>query len=238
MQLDYGINGSFAAFILQLAAWGIFAYIFYSIYRKQEEKINVWKGLLIAFIGVFSFSITLTWQEQPVKIPVLPLGVWFVFLYFNRRGEGWLKYRRFAWSGFLANFLFLAAALAAPPIEGLVYPEDVASTYIASADHPSVILLYPSAEPATVKEEVLLDQVRDMKLEAVNVTEWYEESRNRQNDRFPYQLTGTSPEWGSDFPLIIYVEKDGKGLLVETAENQFYFRSGTSFLEGGESDGS
>ncbi|WP_070119703.1 hypothetical protein [Bacillus marinisedimentorum] len=234
MQVDYGFEGSIVASILQLAAWGILGFTIYSIYRKQEEKPKMWKAALIALIGIFSFSITLPWHGQFIKVPVLPLGAWFVFLYFNRRGEGWQRFRRFAWSGFFANFLFLTAALAAPPIENLVYPEDAASTYIADADHASVTLLYPAADSAIVNEEALLGQVKEMKRETVRPIEWHEESWNRQNERFPYQLTGTSPKWGSGIPLVIYVEKDGKGLLVETPENQFYFRSPDSFLEGGE----
>jgi hypothetical protein len=68
---------------------------------------------------------------------------------------------------------------------------------------------------------------------------WYEETymnaeSTKTKERFPYQLIGTSPEWGSGFLTIIYLEEDGKGILLSTSNKQLYFRSEDSIIEGGE----
>jgi len=69
---------------------------------------------------------------------------------------------------------------------------------------------------------------------------WYEETyadtdSTTKDERFPYQLIGTKPKWGSGLRTSIFIESDGKGFLVSTQDKQLYFRSEQSVLmEGGE----
>jgi hypothetical protein len=71
---------------------------------------------------------------------------------------------------------------------------------------------------------------------------WYEEIREQiwpeeeseepvnVQEKFPYLLTGVKTKTRE--MMQVYVEQDGKGLLITTKSNQYYFRSNTaSFLE-------
>ena len=75
-----------------------------------------------------------------------------------------------------------------------------------------------------------------MRQEEVFSDQWYEDTymteSNKRNERFPYQLIGTSSKWGSGLETIIYIEDDGKGILLSTPKEQLYFRSEDSFIEG------
>lgn len=79
-----------------------------------------------------------------------------------------------------------------------------------------------------------------MNPEKVEGMQWYyekefkDEQSIKRNERFPYQLAGTSPKWGSDLRPIIYIEADGKGLLISAPQKQLYFRSKESLLKGEE----
>jgi hypothetical protein len=44
-------------------------------------------------------------------------------------------------------------------------------------------------------------------------------------------LIGTTPKKGSGIKAIIYVERDGKGLLISCPSKQYYFRAKEPFLD-------
>lgn len=59
-----------------------------------------------------------------------------------------------------------------------------------------------------------------------------EEVAQQTFERFPYILLGASPKWGSGYESTIYIESDGKGMLISTEKEQYYFRSSESILKG------
>lgn len=82
-----------------------------------------------------------------------------------------------------------------------------------------------------------MEQLDTMRKETIYSDEWYRDTYmnaepNQRNERFPYQLIGTSSKWGSGLQSIIFIEDDGKGMLLSTPQQQIYFRSDRSLIEG------
>ncbi|PLR71245.1 hypothetical protein [Bacillus sp. UMB0728] len=218
-----------AATILAYAAIVIAAIV---LYKKQDEKPKVLKIILIMFIGLFSFSIN--WQSDglPIRLPILPLGVWILY-FFSRGKEGrWAKYRRFAWLGFAANFALLAASLAAAMFYHGVYDTKDPAVYLASVEDAEVVLLHPSAEQTVLRQGALLE-TGIWTRGNFDSEEWYREITMDDNhdERFPYLLSGTEPKWGSGLESVIYIEKDGKGVLISGPDAQMYYRSEKPLIE-------
>ncbi|WML48802.1 hypothetical protein RCG23_01315 [Neobacillus sp. PS3-34] len=232
MTLDVNVI-SLAAEIL---AWAIIAMIVYRIYKRKPVKLTVWKMIVVFFVGLGSFSIKWTINDTLISLSILPLGVWLLFLIKGRK-ERWQYYRSFAWFGFFANYIFLATNLITIPLKGIIYPEENLSSYISGVDHASVIKIHPSAINRSLNRENLIDQLPNMKKKAIFSEEWYREtvmnveSKNR-SERFPFLLSGTTPRFGSGIHTVIYVERDGKGLLILTPQKQLYFRSKDTLLKG------
>ena len=155
---------------------------------------------------------------------------------FKRKRRRWQIYRSFAWLGFWANFIFLALTLIAIPVHHVVYPKDEPTTYISNVEGASIFNIHPSAKDQLLNKESLLKQLHTMRQEAFIVTNGTKirigTESNKRNERFPYQLIGTSSKWGSDLDTIIYIEVDGKGILLSTPQKQLYFRSEDSFIKG------
>lgn len=230
INLDFTGNAvEWAATILAYAAIVIAAIV---LYKKQDEKPKVLKIILIMFIGLFSFSIN--WQSDglPIRLPILPLGVWILY-FFSRGKEGrWAKYRRFAWLGFAANFALLAASLAAAMFYHGVYDTKDPAVYLASVENAEVVLLHPSAE-RTVLRQGALQETGTWTRGNFDSEEWYREITMDDNhdERFPYLLSGTEPKWGSGLESVIYIEKDGKGVLISGPDAQMYYRSEKPLIE-------
>jgi hypothetical protein len=193
--------------------------------------------MIVIFVGFFSFSINWNMFDTAFKLSILPLGVWILYFLFKRKGERWQIYRHFVWIGFWANYIFLASILIAIPVHHMAYPKDEPTTYISSIEDASIITIHPSAKDQSLNKKSLLKQLHTMRQETIYSDQWYEDTymnteSNNRNERFPYQLIGTSSKWGSDLHTIIYVEDDGKGILLSTPQKQLYFRSEDSFIEG------
>lgn len=233
----YFVN-HFPSILMDIIAFIIIGILAKRIYKKHEEKPKIWKMLLILFIGLFAFSFTLPVYDAFVKIPILPLGVWILYFVFRNKVEKWMMYRRFAWLGFLANFIFLAAAFASFPIEKTLYPQDKLSTYIARTDQANIYTLHTSVKETTLKKGVLNKQLSEMQPERIDSQRWYNDIVNidvpqeERKEKFPFQIMGTEPRWGSGLKTAIFVERDGKGLLITTQKKQYYFRSNESLVKG------
>jgi hypothetical protein len=225
---------------LDVLAWLVIGLLAVRVYRKQQAKPRAWKIVVAVLTGVFSFSINWEIEGTMMRFPVLPLGVWILYAVLNRVEDRWDNYRRFAWLGFAGNFIFLAASLLSIPLYSAVYPEEELATQVAYADKASLIVTHPSGDgDVTLDYRKFTDQLSSAKKERVDSGGWYEEmfeesdgERNR-NERFPYQMIGVSSKWGSGMKPIIYVEDDGKGILVSTSRNQYYYRLNDSVLKGG-----
>ncbi|MCM3664899.1 hypothetical protein M3204_10815 [Mesobacillus subterraneus] len=226
---------------LNIITWIVILLAIRMIYRKQEWRPKLWKMLIVVFVGLFSFSINLPFFDQQVKLAILPLGVWILYGLYSRKNEGesWEKYRKYAWLGFLANYLFLAMSILSILLHAGIYPKNDIGTYISEINGAHIIKTHPSAANLTLDRHLLMSQIDNMKYEPIYSDEWYRETfetsaeENRKDERFPYQLTGINSKWGSGVHSLILVERDGKGILITTGQEQFYFRSDQSFLKEG-----
>ncbi|MFE1245029.1 hypothetical protein ACFW35_12930 [Fictibacillus sp. NPDC058756] len=233
----YFVN-HFPSMLMDILAFIVIGVLAYRIYKKQKEKPKKEKAFIVIIVGLFSFSITMPGFDAFVKIPILPLGVWILYFIYRNKVEKWVKYRRFAWLGFIANFIFLAATFMSIPIQNTLYPENEITTYIANKENIQLIKLHPSARDAEIKKEVLNKQLSNMNRKTIDSDEWYQQIEiidvpNERVERFPYQLAGTKPKWGSALNNTVYIEKDGKGLLITTPEKQIYYRSEETLLSEG-----
>ncbi|TYS67473.1 hypothetical protein FZC76_12865 [Sutcliffiella horikoshii] len=213
------------------------------IYRLQneEKRPRIWKIIIAVLLGLFSFSFTFPLFNEPYSIAILPLGVWILYGLLNRK-DRWEAYRKYAWTGFVGNYIFLVTALLAIGLAAVFYPEDEVRTYLTDVSEVELLVTHPSGEDVTINEEKFDDSLSTFKYESSNVIQWYEEIREQKwpeaesevpveiQEKFPYLLTGVKTKTGEK--IQVYVEHDGKGLLVTTKKKQHYYKSKTaSFLE-------
>jgi len=234
----FDFNANVIDILTQTLAWVIIALLAYRIYKKQIVKPKVWKVIIVLFLGLFTFSFNWELFNTLVKFPILPLGIWILYLFFRGKKEAWQTYRSFAWLGFLANFIFLTSALITIPVDHVIYPKNKLSTYITNVENAYIIPTHPSAKEASLIKDNLL-HVHKTRQETIYSVKWYQDTymnreSNQVKERFPYQLIGTLSKWGSNLPAIIYIEEDGKGILVTTSNKQLYFRSDDYLIEGGD----
>lgn len=239
MTFNVDFSFHFVDFVIGLLAWGMIGLIAYNIYRKQEVRPKIWKVIIFIFIGIFSFSINWSMDGVLLRFSVLPLGVWILY-FFSKGKEGiWQRYRSFAWLGFMANYLFLAATLLSIAFNQMLYPKDEPNTYISTIEEGSIISVHPSGKNKVLNKESLMKELPTMSQETIVNDLWYEDTYadmdpTTKDERFPYQFIGTKPKWGSGLRTNIFIESDGKGILVSTQDKQLYFRSEQSILMEGE----
>ena len=224
--------------ITGILVWAIIGYLAYRIYKKQSARPKMWKLIFAIFLGLFSFSINWNMSEHFIKIPILPLGVWILYLIMRGKKERWPFYRPYAWLGFAANFLFLVSALLLNPLHQLIYPQSKLSTYMANMEKASLIQIHSATKNGTFDKDGLQKKLGTMTLGDFYNDEWYRQmymsdEGSKREERFPYQLVGVAPKFGSGIDEVIYVENDGKGILIETPTRQLYFRSNESFVKEG-----
>lgn len=224
------------AFASTILCWGIIIYITLKIAKKQQVSLWNWKLIVAILVGLFSFSLTIPFQDTVVKIAILPLGVWILFAFLRKRRESWEKYRRFAWLGFFSNYLFLAVSFLGEPIHESIYPSDKLSTYIGARSVIEIESLHPSGKQQQHIIDNFEQALTELKSTEFFVDEWYNETyfnyeRPKIEERFPYLVLGHEPKWGSGTVASIYIERDGKGLLLSTPKTQYYFRSDYSILK-------
>ncbi|WP_025025856.1 hypothetical protein [Caldalkalibacillus mannanilyticus] len=230
-------NLNVIALLTGFSAWLFIGIVVYRIYRTKSKVPKVWKVVTIFLVGIFSFSIDWQLDNEIIKIPLLPLGVWILFAFLKRKREQWKLYRPYAWLGFGANFIFLLATLLALLLHGVVYPKDELTTYISNVDKALIQPIHPSADNESLTVDQVLEQLDKMKEASFFNEQWYEETymgtpANQRKERFPYLLLGTEASWGYGLSTMIYVEADGKGILISTPQNQYYFRSEEPFKGG------
>ncbi|WP_406687950.1 hypothetical protein [Rossellomorea vietnamensis] len=223
INIDYSF--SIVSTVMSIIEWALIGFLAFRVYKKLSAKPKVWKVILAIFVGLFSFTINMEWFHTFVKIPILPLGVWILYAVLNRKEDRWDTYRKFAWIGFLANFIFLAGTLLTIPVQSLIYPESHLSTYISGTKEASVNVIHPSGEGRTLDQEELKQQLSNNKQVEFESWQWFDEAGGRysNHERFPLQLVGTKPKWGSGLEPDIYVEQDGKGILISTRKTQYYY---------------
>ena len=237
--MEINVNYNIIELVSVILGWSVIVFFAYRIYQKQIVKPKVWKIPLITLVGLLSFSIDLSMLDMIFKLPILPLGVWILYFVLKGKYERWQTCRSFAWLGFGANFIFFALTLITILVHHVIYPKDELSVYISNVENASIINIHPSAKDRSLNIASLLKQLDTMRPEAIYSNQWYRETyidieSNKRNERFPYQVIGTSSKWGSGLQTLIYIEDDGKGILLSTPKKQLYFRSKDSLIEGGE----
>ncbi|WP_431028347.1 hypothetical protein [Lysinibacillus sp. LZ02] len=224
-----------------ILCWGIIIFIASKLVRKQQVSLAIWKLILAILVGLFSFSLTFPFQDTTIKIAIFPLGVWILFALLRKREGAWKKYRKFAWLGFFSNYLFLAMSVVVMPSHQWIYPPEDVSTYIGAKSDIEIENLHPSAKQQRHVIDDLQQALTGFESATFFVDEWYNatyayDDRTKVEERFPYLVIGHEPKWGSDIAASIYIERDGKGILVSTTKTQYYFRSEHSILQEGDED--
>ena len=234
-QLDFEIG--LVSVITLLIGCGMIGFLSFRIYRKQDVKPTIWKIILVLLIGLFSFSFNMNFFDTFMKLPILPLGVWILYFFLKSKKGRWDRFRKYAWLGFFANFLFLVLSFTSIGLQHVIYSPSNLSTYISNVENATIINTHPSAGDVTLQKDQLLKLLPVMKETKFFSDKWYEETYmsgepNTRKERFPYQVVGVKEKWGSGVVTTIVIEDDGKGLLITTPKNQYYFRSPEVFLEG------
>jgi hypothetical protein len=217
-----------------IVAWILIGVITLHYYKKSIHRIKLWRAIIVVFVGLFTFSINWELFSTMIKIPLLPLGVWIAYGVLKRKEGTWSKYRTFAWIGFCTNFILIIPQLIAVPIHQAVFPETSLTTYISNLDDADIMKFHPSGEAVKLNQ---VDNLHTFKQEKIKSDTWYNDTvmyidPNQRRERFPYQLINTTPKWGSGIHTIIYLEEDGKGILITTPSKQLYFRSAETLWKG------
>lgn len=231
MEIRFSINE-----LVSVIGWLVIGLLALRSYKKQLIKPEMWKVFIVIIIGIFSFSIKWVVFGKVVSLAILPLGVWLLYFFKRKDEEKWRRYRSFAWIGFLGNYIFLSLSLVMIPIHFVLYPPKEPTTYIANVENASVIASHSSVSNVTLNKEMLQDQLNIMKETPIYSDGWYLAIREQKKERFPYILINTLPKWGSGIASIIYVENDGKGILITSdKQQQQYYRFDESVFEEGDS---
>ena len=211
----------------QLFTWAVIIYFIYKIYSKQKENNpKIWKVVIVTVFGLFSFSINIVIFQNPVSLAILPLGVWI--MYFIVKGGRWEVYRKYAWLGFFANFLFLFITITSSFVHEIIFPKDNIQTFIMEVkEDVGIIVVHPSAIPPKISNDTFLHNIFTMKEETMWSEKWYSSTyiERERIERFPFLLTGTTAKMGSGLSPLIFIEADGKGMLISYENEQKYFRS-------------
>lgn len=228
-------------------AWAILCFWIIHMYKKHdpEKRPKKRKIVVIFLVGLFSVSIDLPVFGEMISIAILPIGLAVAYTVLNR-SRRWEVYSRYAWSGFAANYLFMVTTLVAAFLSSQLYPEGEIETYLDDVSGAELITIHPSAKESEFNAEQFEEDVSGFELEDADVIGWYEEvmeqeqdletnERNQIKEKFPYLITGIESKEGDSVP--VYLEADGKGMLLNTKENQYYYRSeSASFLKEGVSE--
>ncbi|WP_277584555.1 hypothetical protein [Psychrobacillus antarcticus] len=214
--------------------WIVTGIIASRLYKTQLEKPAIWKIIVVLLIGLFTFSINLDFFGQVVQISILPLGVWILYWLLRKNKLTWEKYRLFAWLGFGANFILMIFLLVGILVNYLLYPRDDPSTYISNVEDAYIIKTHPTANEISLIKANLISSIHSAKQQDYYSDSWYNETfmdPNKTTERFPYMLANTFPKWGSGLSTTIYIENNGKGILITSQEKQLYYQTEQSLFE-------
>jgi len=226
--------------ITTIICWLLFIIIVFLLYRRNKEELSFWRGLIITFIGLFTFDFTISVSGERMLLPLLPLGVWILYGILRSRNNhmGWQRYRLFAWVGFMVSFLFFFTSLLGSFMHNQVYVKDELSTYLATLNNPELIETHPSAKEDTLKNNIR-SIIPSFNEREFNSIAWYNDTE-RGTDRediqelFPYLLKGAQPQLGSGIKSMVYIKRDGKGVFVVSNNGeQHYFESNISLFKEG-----
>lgn len=242
MNFFWNFEWNIVGIMCTLLGWTLITFWGLKNYREQdkEERPRIWRIVITVWIGLLSFSFNIPFADELLSLAILPLGVLVLYAFIGK--QRWGAYRKYAWIGFTGNYIFLLTALLAIGLSSVFYPKDEVETFLADVDSAEILITHPSGEEVIVNKVKLEENLHSFEQTRSDVIQWFEEIREQQwaiednrtsekvQERFPYLLTGVKPKTGEK--ITVYVEMDGKGLLVTTKNNQYYYRSDSaSFLE-------
>ena len=205
------------------------------IYLRQETKGKWWAIVPLFFVGLFSISFELSLFGQMYKLAILPLGAGLFFLFTMSRHEVRKTYKPYIWLGFLANYGFFIGGIVTIFLTNALFPPGQLLTYIKSFEEATIMITHPS-----VQDEVHLTKNAYELLEKsvpteVQAHEWYNEQAYNQRaykvEKFPYMLQNVTAPAGMNMDVFYYIEQDGQGLLMQTPNRHYYFRTSDTFIE-------
>jgi hypothetical protein len=239
IEMNFSLN--FIEIIVTILSWIIIGFLGFKIASRADVKLSLWKIILVVIVGLFSFSIKLVLFDIPLDFAILPLGLWVLYYFLKTKEGRWERYRQFAWLGFWANYLFLIMAIVSVLVHAWIYPKDQVDTYLSEAEDATLIAIHPAGKENQVfLPKKFFDQLDSLTTDRIMNNEWYiafygDTDSTKRSERFPYQLDGAKSKWGSGLQPLVFIEDDGKGILVTTAKRQLYFRSNESLIDGGAS---
>ena len=213
--------------------WLLIFVIGFKLYKKQEIKPSIWKVFIIYLVGKFAFSFKYQLEQQTINFALIPLGVIAIYLLFSKRPK-FNTYLKFAWFGFFSNYLFLIGTLLIIPLYSFLYDKNDIHTYMSHSENVEILSVHPSADNNIAVRTSIFEQVETAKKQPLMNMEWYYESVGDDRvevERFPYLLANVEPKWGSNVTATIYVEKDGKGLLIASPTKHLYYRLDEPILQ-------
>lgn len=226
-------EGNITTMITSALSWIVIILFIINIYRKQVEKAMLWKIIIAFLIGLFTLSFP--FMNLPSEVAILPLGVWILYAILKRR-DSWSKYRKYAWIGFFSNYIFLIGTLLAVPIHHGFYPKNDIQTYMHNLSEARVFVTHPSGNSQISLKQDAYQTLHLAKETPIISFEWYYDIVHTDNEekyeKFPYMLLDTKAKWGSGYQPIIYIERDGLGILISMEQKQLYFRLSESILNG------
>ena len=223
---------NFVEAVVYSFCWLLIFVIGFKLYKKQEIKPIIWKAVIVYFVGKFAITFNYPLEQKAIHFALIPLGVIAIYLFFSKR-PNFNTYLKFAWFGFFSNYLFLVGTLLIMPFNSFLYDKNDIHTYIAHSENIEILSIHPSANDNIAVRASILEQVKAAKEQPVNI-DWYYESVGDDRvevERFPYILANIAPKWGSQAKATIYVEKDGKGLLIASPTKHLYYRLDESILQ-------
>lgn len=226
-------QGNILAALFTLIVWVLIIYLILRIYKKEQQKVQIWKIIIVYYVGAFTLSLPLHLFGASIQLAILPLGAWLAYGILKNRGS-WQKYRKYVWLGFVSTYFYVIAFFIEHPLHMLLYKQHELTTYVSDVSEAHIYVTHPFGN-----EEVALIQSADEVLQSfaeenIYSDAWYEEmylnGNEQRKERFPYVLYQTKSKWGSGYKPIVYIEQDGKGILVTLQNEQYYFRLQQSIL--------
>lgn len=213
--------------LTNVLAWSIVIAGAIYLYRKNQEEMAIWKIAFVILLGLFTLDFHYGTRDQTWEIPLLPLGVWILYFFNRHHLERWQRIRHFAWWGFWSSFLFTAVHVLYLWIHPLFFPPEEFQTHVAEIENAEIITLHPSAEYISFDPSTFSSAIETAENRELNVWKLHEDHYFRENNPeiFPYLLDNTKAKWGSGFFPAVYLHKDGHGILVDTAEKEYYFET-------------
>lgn len=219
----------FLIFIIMFVLWRIVR-----VHQAATEKQNIIKIVIIFLLSsVITGKITQHIYDIPFQIPILPIGVWLIYLAIDKQ-KNWPSYRWYAWLGFTLSVLLTISNIIAYPIQKALYPPNEITNFINELDSTTIFTTHLSGADHVILTTNALDIIQNATYEpndSWGYAEFYYRYDNpKAKERFPYLLQNTKSKFGSGYHPYIFIEQDGRGLLIIDKNVSNYFHLDESIL--------